>query len=128
MADDITIAVVNDDTTFLDLMGFLIDERGWKSLILREAGPAFAQLKEAMPNVIIVDIRMENPDAGWAVMELLTLDPATRHIPLIVCSAAMFDLRSKEDWLNAHGIDVLPKPFDIDDLYRCLDRALDQHT
>ena len=128
MADDITIAVVNDDTTFLDLMGFLIDERGWKSLILREAGPAFAQLKEAMPNVIIVDIRMDNPDAGWAVMELLTLDPATRHIPLIVCSAAMFDLRSKEDWLNAHGIDVLPKPFDIDDLYRCLDRALDQHT
>ncbi|MDQ2742038.1 MAG: response regulator [Chloroflexota bacterium] len=128
MADDITIAVVNDDTTFLDLMGFLIDERGWKALILREAGPAFEQLKEAMPNVVVVDIRMENPDGGWAVMELLTLDPATRHIPLIVCSAAVFDLRSKEDWLNAHGIDVLPKPFDIDDLYRCLDRALDQHT
>lgn len=128
MAEDSTIAVVNDDTTFLDLMGFLIAERGWKSLILREAGPAFEQLKEAMPNVIIVDIRMENPDAGWAIMELLTLDPATRHIPLIVCSAAMFDLRSKEDWLNAHSIDVLPKPFDIDDLYRCLDRALDQQT
>jgi len=128
VAEDSTIAVVNDDTTFLDLMGFLIAERGWKSLILREAGPAFEQLKEAMPNVIIVDIRMENPDAGWAIMELLTLDPATRHIPLIVCSAAMFDLRSKEDWLNAHSIDVLPKPFDIDDLYRCLDRALDQQT
>jgi len=123
-----TIAVVNDDTTFLDLMGFLIAERGWKSLILREAGPAFEQLKEAMPDVIIVDIRMEKPEAGWTIMELLTLDPATRDIPLIVCSAAMFDLRSKEDWLTAHGIDVLPKPFDIDDLYRCLDRALDQQT
>ncbi len=128
MPEGSTIAVVNDDTTFLDLMGFLIAERGWKSLILREAGPAFEQLKEAMPDVIIVDIRMEKPEAGWTIMELLTLDPATRDIPLIVCSAAMFDLRSKEDWLTAHGIDVLPKPFDIDDLYRCLDRALDQQT
>ena len=48
--------------------------------------------------------------------ELRTLDPATRPIPLIVCSAAIRDLQEHEGLLRRYDIDVLPKPFDVDAL------------
>lgn len=121
-----TIAVVNDDTTFLSLMAELISDRGWEPIICREAGMAFEALKSAKPDVIVLDIRMGHPEAGWTILELLTLDPEMRGTPVIVCSAAVVDLRSREDWLNTRGIDVLPKPFDIDDLYKRIDQALKQ--
>lgn len=122
------IAVVNDDTTFLSLMGELIRDRGWEPFICREAGMAYEALKEARPDVIVLDIRLGNPEAGWTILELLTLDPKMRATPVVVCSAAVVDLRSKADWLAAHGIAVLPKPFDIDDLYEHIDAALRQST
>jgi DNA-binding response OmpR family regulator len=67
---------------------------------------------------------MESPEAGWSILELLKLDPATNSIPVIVCSAAIDDLRSREPWLAHHGIVTLPKPFDIDDLYKRVEAAL----
>ena len=118
------VAVVNDDTMFLDLMAYLIEERGWAAMICRESDKAFQAIKEELPDLIILDIRMERPESGWTVLELLTLDPVTRDIPVVVCSAAVFDLREKEDWLNARGITILPKPFDINDLYHTVDSAL----
>ena len=118
------VAVVNDDKVFLSLMAELIRERGWDPIVCREADHAYEGLKSEQPDVIVLDIRLGNPDAGWTILELLKLDPVTRTIPIIVCSAALSDLRSKADWLSARGIDVLPKPFDIDDLYERLDLAL----
>jgi hypothetical protein len=39
---------------------------------------------------------------------------------MIVCSAAIEDLQQHEGLLNEYGVDVLPKPFDLD--IRCLRR------
>jgi response regulator RpfG family c-di-GMP phosphodiesterase len=57
-------------------------------------------------------------------LEIIKLDPATSSIPIIVCSAAVDDLRSHEPWLMHHGIVTLAKPFDIDDLYKRVESAL----
>lgn len=118
------IAVINDDTDFLTLMGELLEDRGWTAIIHREGEDAYRLLKQDFPDLIILDIRMGNPEQGWKILELVTLDPETNAIPVIVCSAAIDDLRSKQDWLNEHGISVLPKPFDIDDLYREVEAML----
>jgi DNA-binding response OmpR family regulator len=122
----VRIAVVNDDTTFLSLMSALLAERGWMMMEVRESGNAYTKLKEEQPDLVILDIRMGSPEAGWNILELLKLDPATSSIPVIVCSAALDDLRSREPWLAHHGIITLPKPFDIDDLYRRVEAALPQ--
>jgi CheY-like chemotaxis protein len=118
------IAIVNDDTDFLSLMAELLRERGWEAIICREAEGAFHRVKETQPDLVVLDVRMSRPESGWMILELLTLDPETGRIPVIVCSAALDDLRSKEAWLNEHGIAILPKPFDIDDLYQAVDSAL----
>ena len=57
-------------------------------------------------------------------LELLTLDATTSSIPVIVCSAAILDLRAHESMLKKYGIAVLPKPFDIATLYGHVEEAL----
>lgn len=118
------ISVVNDDTVFLDMMAAVLKERGWDVDVYREGDTAFEQLRDNPPDVIILDIRMEKPEAGWTVLELLTLDPRTASIPVVVCSAAIMDLRAHEGMLKKYGIAVLPKPFDVATLYAQVDEAL----
>jgi CheY-like chemotaxis protein len=118
------IAVVNDDTVFLDMMAAVLRERGWDVQVYREGDAAFEQIRRDPPNLIILDIRMESPETGWTVLELLTLDPVTAPVPVIVCSAALIDLRAHEGLLNKFGIAVLPKPFDIATLYLQVEEAL----
>ena len=118
------IAVVNDDTVFLDMMAAVLAEKDWDVEVHRESTTAFRQLKQNPPDLIILDIRMETPESGWNILELLTLDQEMGHIPVIVCSAAVRDLHAHEDWLTQNGIGVLPKPFNLDQLFQQVETAL----
>ena len=122
------IAVVNDDTTFLSLMGEVLQDGGHDVLVCKEGSSSYAVLKRELPDLVIVDIRMDTPDAGWMVCELLTLDPRTRHIPIIVCSANIHNLREKRHWLAEHGVGAIAKPFDLDDLDKAVNTALETGT
>ena len=111
------IALINDDTTFLDLMRDLLqDFEGYEVETCKETQDAYGFVKEYRPDLAIVDIRMGGEETGWTLMELLTLDPETTGIPLIVCSAAVRELHEHEPILQKFGVSVLPKPFDLDAL------------
>ena len=119
------IALINDDTAFLELMRELLQEiEGYEVLICKEGDKAYEYVKAQRPDLIILDIRMGGEEVGWTVLELLTLDPETRPIPLLVCSAAIRDLQEHEPLLRRYGVDVLPKPFDLDALLEKVEAAL----
>lgn len=120
------IAVVNDDTVFLDMMAAVLAEGGWDTTVYREKDQAFASVQQDPPDLIILDIRMESPETGWTLLELFTLDPTLCTVPVIVCSAALLDLQAHGVWLDQNGIAILPKPFNIDQLYREVEVALQQ--
>lgn len=75
---------------------------------------------------MILDIRIEGQERGWAILECLTLDPKTYGIPVIVCSAAIRELQAHQELLDRYGIDVLTKPFDLDALLEKVEVALDR--
>ncbi len=111
-----TIAVVNDDTLFLELMHDLLTSEGYPTAIWKEGDTAYEMIKEHRPMLVILDIRMERPDAGWMVLELLRLDPETATIPVIICSADTQRIREKAAYLHEKGCDTLEKPFLLEDL------------
>ncbi len=111
------IALIDDDTTFLDLMRELLESyEGYQVLVCKESDRAYQFVKEERPDLALVDIRMGGEETGWTLLELLTLDPETRPIPLIVCSAAVRALHEHEPMLSQYGVRALPKPFDLDAL------------
>jgi chemotaxis family two-component system response regulator PixH len=118
------IAIVNDDRSFIDLVAELLEDEGWEAIGLFEGNRAFEQIKEKRPDLVILDIRMEQPDTGWRILNLLMLDPETRTIPVVMCSSDWNELRQKESWLTRRGVTILPRPFDIDDLYASVESAL----
>ena len=73
---------------------------------------------------MIQDIRIGGEEHGWTILNLLTLDPVTRPIPMIVCSAAIQSLHEHQEWLSQFGIRALPKPFDLDVLLTTIEESL----
>lgn len=119
------IALINDDTTFLELMREILESMaGYEVAVCTEQDDAYGFVKDYRPDLVILDIRMGGEEVGWMIMELLTLDPATRPIPMIVCSAAVRELHEHEPILNQYGVSVLPKPFDLDALLDKVREAL----
>ena len=67
------IAVVNDDTAFLQLMHDLLTEEGYDPVICKEGDAAYELIKKRKPRLVILDIRMEHPDTGWMILECIRL-------------------------------------------------------
>jgi len=119
------IAVINDDTPFLDLMHQLLQEtEGYEVVTRKEWDGAYDFVKEQRPDLVILDIRIGGEERGWQILQMLTLDPQTLPIPVIVCSAAIVDLHAHQQLLEKYRVRVLPKPFDLDDLLTAVATAL----
>lgn len=110
------IAVVNDDPAFLELMQELLTDESYTTELLHEGNGAYDAIRQRKPDLVILDLRLEHPEAGWKTLELLRLDPETTNIPVIICSADTRALREKEDWLRERDVKILEKPFNLDDL------------
>jgi CheY-like chemotaxis protein len=122
------VAVINDDTLFLDLMRDLLEqEENYEVLICKEWDSAYQFIREQQPDLIIQDIRIGGEEHGWTILNLLTLDPQTRPIPIIVCSAAIQSLHEHQEWLSRYGIHALPKPFDLDTLLSTIEQMVAAH-
>lgn len=110
------ITVVNEDTAYLRMMETLLTLEGYEAIAWREGHGAYELIKRERPDLVILDIRLEHPEAGWVVLDLMRLDPETAHIPVIVASGDLRVLREKEELLRAKRCDILPKPFDLQEL------------
>ncbi|MDP9379225.1 MAG: response regulator [Chloroflexota bacterium] len=120
------VAVVNDDTVFLRLLEELLrTEEGYEVSTCFVGSEGYSFVRQAQPDLVILDLVFGNgAEEGWRTLDLLTPDPVTRRIPVIVCSAANQQLHQHEDWLRRFDVRVLPKPFDLDVLLRKVHDAL----
>ncbi|SRR5581483_3570429 len=104
------IAVINDDTNYLQLIHDLLEEEeGYNVTICKEADDAYTFVKR------------------WMILNLLTLDPATRPIPVLVRPAAIQSFHEHEEPVQQYDCDVLPKPFDLDARLDKVEAALAKH-
>lgn len=110
------IIIVNDDVDFIDAMKMLLREMGdYEVSVIHEGEKAYQRLKKEGPDLIILDIRMDSPQRGWSILDLLRLDPQTKNIPVVIATASTLG-EDKTNWLKKHKIEVLNKPFDIQEL------------
>lgn len=117
------VAVINDDTDFLGLMEEVLTEHGYDVDLMRTLENTHERVRRSQPDVVICDIVIRLEERGWELVEMLTLDPKTRHIPLIVCSAAVGALEERRATLDRQGIRAIAKPFDLQMLLAAIEEA-----
>lgn len=118
------IAVVNDDTSFLNMMHDLLSHEGFETFVHKVGSTAYDKIRETKPDLVVLDIRMNNPESGWHVLDLMRLDPETSDIPVIVCSADTVQLREKQERLRQKNAKGIEKPFDLQELLEAVEHFI----
>lgn len=123
MPDDVRqkhIFVMNDTPAILDLFKELLEEEGYQVTLDRFEATAIAQkvtdIKQAKPDLVILDYIIGAEGLGWQLLQLMKMERATRDIPVIVCTGAVRQVEELQTHLDAMGVAVVLKPFDIDHL------------
>jgi DNA-binding NtrC family response regulator len=107
------IAVVDDNRDFVEILVDVLALDDHETLRFYQGAGTFRTLRDRPPDLVVLDIRMEQPESGWVLLDVLTIDPATRSIPVIVCSADVQQIKRRKDWIQEHSVSSLEKPFDL---------------
>lgn len=107
------IAVIEDDPTMGALYAEILADEGYGAALWEMGAGALTFVHRVNPVLVLLDMHLETRDAGLQVAEALYADPATKQIPVIVCSAGIDTERSKRASLEAKGCNIRSKPIDI---------------
>ncbi len=120
------ILVADDDEATLELMAeLLVDEGEYEVVAYRLDSEVRHYIRRELPDLLILDLLDSGRrETGWHTLELLRLDPDTNQIPVILCSAAAAQLEEHRERVDKLGVEVLAKPFDIDELLARVRQAL----
>lgn len=107
------IMVVDDDRQLAELMREFLTDEGYDVEIVSQGDRAFAAVQSALPDLIILDVRMAGV-GGLGVLYLLSTDAKTRDIPVLMCTAVSAgEMQPWDDVLDQKGVPVLFKPFEL---------------
>lgn len=118
------ILVVNDTQEILDAFHALLTDEGYEVILYSFAIMDMREIERVKPDLIILDYIFGGEKTGWQMLQKLKMRRSTATIPVIVCTAATTQVREIEGYLQAQGIKLVPKPFNIDTLLEAVSTAL----
>ena len=119
------IMVVNDTQEILELFEQILRGEGGYEVDLCSYSPEMlTHVKEYKPDLIISDHVFGEERIGWQFVQRLHMDRETSHIPVIVCTGAVKEVREMEGYLTQKGVGLLFKPFDVDELLALVESKL----
>jgi CheY-like chemotaxis protein len=107
------VLVIENDLDTLDLIGFLLEDSGYKVLPSEKRVP-IERVIEQDPQLIIIDYFL-NDGYGNEICLALKANPLTKHIPVVLISTSP---KIKQIAIDSFADGYIEKPFDINDLER----------
>jgi CheY-like chemotaxis protein len=111
------VLVVEDEADLVALLEMVLADAGYGVRTAREGGEGLARVAEAMPGLILLDMRMPGMN-GWEFARAFRARHG-RAAPIVVVTAAE-NARARAAEVEAEG--WLAKPFEIDELLRVVAR------
>ena len=118
------ILVINDDQSILDLFQLLLESEGYEVLLSKIAFEEVSQIEQQHPHLIILDVKLGTHAEGFLFLQKIRMYPPTTALPVILCTAAVGEVREQEEVLRQKGIPVIYKPFDLDELLQVIHQFL----
>lgn len=117
------ILLVDDVPGNIKVAGNILRRKGYKVVFATSGAQALERVREATPDLILLDIMMPEMD-GFEVCRRLKLDDATKDIPIIFLTAKM-DTESILEAYYIGGQDFVTKPFNESELLARIGAHLD---
>ncbi len=116
------IMVVDDSLTVRKVTGKHLQKRGMEVLTAKDGIDAVEQLRDRVPDVMLVDIEMPRMD-GYELTQRVRSEARLKHVPIImITSRAGAKHRQKAFEL---GVDMyMSKPYQEEELFRNIDALL----
>ncbi len=118
------IMVIEADPAIGLLLDELLTDEGYTVHVCPTAEEAVEWIEQEQPDGIIVDLWLRQRGDGWTILDRLRNDPATSHIPIIVCSGDTHTLQANEARLRSLRCEVVKKPFNLQDLLAKVQHSL----
>jgi len=118
------LLVVDDEAKLLRAVAMCLRSEGYEVITARSGTEALVRLTEAIPDLIITDIRMPGMD-GHALARNLRASPRTDMIPIIFLTAK----DTREDRIAGFrtGVDAyVTKPFDTEEMLAIVSSILNR--
>ncbi|MDH3405667.1 MAG: Hpt domain-containing protein [Gammaproteobacteria bacterium] len=118
------VMVVDDSLTVRKVTSKHLQKRGMDVLVAKDGLDAVEQLRDHLPDVMLVDIEMPRMD-GYELTTRVRSDENLKHIPIIIItSRAGAKHRQKAFEL---GVDIyMSKPYQEEDLFKNIDTLIAQ--
>jgi CheY-like chemotaxis protein len=120
--------VIIDSNGYSDLLSHVLRAGGWAVRTRAGMQGAYTAIKSGGHDLIILDLPACCTDSVWNLLTTLQLDSELRQTPLIVCSPATDELLAREEWLQHHDVNIVRKPFDLDELNATIEEMLGLQT
>ncbi|MGB2874588.1 MAG: response regulator [Gaiellaceae bacterium] len=114
------VLVVEDDRAAAALLTEYLTGDGYGVEVARSGDEALARVDQNPPALICLDIVLAGELDGWQILSRLKTNPATEHIPVVVCTG-----RNGRDQAAALGAaDFITKPFSPERIRKVVERLL----
>ncbi len=80
------ILIAEDHPSSLELMRYLLEASGYKTLVAKDGAEALEMISRERPDLIVCDLQMPKID-GYGVLERLRSDPESQSVPIIAVTA-----------------------------------------
>ncbi len=117
-----TILLIEDDTALRENTAEMLELSGYDVFTASNGRIGIQKAKENHPNVIVCDIMMPEVD-GYGVLDSLSHDPKTQHIPFIFLSAKT-EHKEVRKGMDMGADDYLTKPFEEEELLSAIESRL----
>jgi len=126
MAERKRVVVINDTKEILELFRDVLEgELGHEVILMSFAPDELDRILEANPDLLVIDFVIGDREMeGWQLLQKMRMHRDTAGIPIVACTAAVKQVRESEAYLLEQGIEVVLKPFTIDQLEGAVARAL----
>ncbi|WP_106793386.1 response regulator [Aquimarina sp. Aq78] len=117
-----TILLIEDDTALRENTAELLELSDYKVITSPNGKVGIVKAKEEKPDIIVCDIMMPEVD-GYGVLEALSYDTTTNHIPFIFLSAKT-EHKEIRKGMDLGADDYLTKPFEEEELLSAIESRL----
>ena len=111
------ILVVDHEPTIADLLIEILTDAGYIAYSMPPGAPALAAIARYSPALLLLDVQWLDTDGAALIAQVRAVGSAT--MPIVVLTTSPREVGSL---LVHESIELLAKPFDLDDLLACVAR------